>query len=375
MLTSSTQSRVEPLHIVCLCFYAATGLEIKAEALEDDSLEKIPLLQDALAKFGKAAVYLEYAKFATTTNPRITQAAKVIIDPDVAIKHRSFASNTDSFRSSVESVFSIIDGDVTEEMRLPSPRFPSPQNMKGVSQGGLRRRNSSSSSVGSTITARPACDIRSAPLRIKKKVSFSMTPGDSPISPSSPTASYLVELDSFPLPPTNPRNSISYAIPSTPPIFEEPESYYIEENSNSPTTPTYPEKAATTSVPLNLGGQPSYLAHLTEFSATVNKHSMYVGRLVYTIQNSREARQSNSPTLLQSLSAADLNGLEDQESREAREIERKKKRHAEVKKRIDVIEGRGWKRRGDVQERIDALRARAERLKLQERERKANGTN
>ncbi|KAF7872546.1 hypothetical protein EAF04_003467 [Stromatinia cepivora] len=301
--------RVHPLYSLFLSFYCATCLEITASNLHNNSPQKLSLLRYSLLYFQKTEEYITHAGIPIESN-------------DSTPGNRSSSmSSTSSARSSVDSVFSSTSFPSTADGL--SPFFSSCSSEDDNDEKTpTRRRTLSVSSVASTQSTQSADTTttadRPAPLRIKKKVSF---------SPALPTLIFAQNLE---------RSSIIETIPRAdqPPITPRP---IISSKCQSP-SPIHP------SLQTHLT---SYNANLSSLTTQLTHHITHVNNLIDTIQNVRKSRRSNQASFAPSLfnSSGDLNNEDKEEMR-----------RMEIRERIEKLRNAGWEKKRWDGSRYEALR-------------------
>ncbi|ESZ95550.1 hypothetical protein SBOR_4030 [Sclerotinia borealis F-4128] len=306
--------RVHPLNSLFLSFYCATCLEITASNLHNNSPQKLSLLRDSLSFFQKAEEYITYADIPIESN-------------DLSPGNRSSsASSTSSARSSVDSVFSSTSFPSTADGL--SPVFSPCSFEDDVEKTPTRRRTLSESSVASTQSTHSAdtttAPDKPAPLRVKKKVSF---------SPASPT---LITTQ-------NPEN-VSRIIETIPRAIQYP---------ITPSRPTISSKYQSPTP-----DHPSLNTHLTNYNLNLSSlttqltyHITHINHLINSIQGIRKCRRSNQSSFAPSLfnSSGDLNNNDREEL---------KKR--EIRERIEKLRNAGWEKKRWDGCRYEALREKVE---------------
>ncbi|KAL3419015.1 hypothetical protein PVAG01_09236 [Phlyctema vagabunda] len=280
-------NRVHPLYSIYLSFYAATCIELTARSLHANSCEKIPLLQTASHYYKQAEINTGYATFS---------AAPTIMN---AIRERGglqSASDAASIRSSVNSVFSQTSSASSNIPPSPtSPEFPyNLQDREGEITPTMKHVHPSSSEE----------DLKPAPLKVRKKVSFTTAPG--------------ISSDSLLL--LEPEQEASRS-PS--------QSY-----QSSPRDTT--ERGSSTSNYLSSQYLDHYLAHLASLSEQLTYHKTVVSNHIESITAQRKARRSDTSQIFGGfsngiLSSSDFGGSDET-------------KRADLQSRIQRLKERGWKR-------------------------------
>lgn len=295
--TDEKQSQIHPLYLVYLSFYAASSLEQTARSMHNNSSNKVNVFQDSLSYYQKAQFFLSSASSSVSTQPSIIRLTDRPHSPQ---NHRAKDSISSSNRSSVDSVFSNADSAPWE----PSSAPPSPTSPK-------HRRNESACSTSSTTTMKPS------PLRIRKKVSFSLQSATSAPEPdllvATPSSAQLIH--SFPSPPS-------------PANFQESErdQYHTPEPTQNW---------------LQTRSIARYQSHLTTFSTQLTSH---ISSIENQISAASEARSRNSSA---SSALGDYAGLGSINKEELKKVE--------LRERIARLKAGGWKRREFDSERYKAL--------------------
>ncbi|KAF7931873.1 uncharacterized protein EAE98_004609 [Botrytis deweyae] len=303
--------RVHPLHSLFLSFYCATCLEITASELTNNSPEKLLLLRDSLSYFQKAEEYITYADIPIQNN-------------DLSPSNRSSStSSTSSARSSVDSVFSSTSFPSTID-RL-SPAFSSysfescdddktPRHSRTFSESSMASTQSTQSTDTTTTPNRPA------PLRIKKKVSF---------SPALPTLISDQSLDND--------SSTFETIPRPIPSPITPSRPIISSKYQSP-SPDYPSHNTHLT---------SYNLNLSSITTQLTYHITHISNLIDNIQNIRKSRRSNQPSFAPSL----FNSPDGLSNEDRAEMERQ-----DIRARIEKMRSGGWEKKRWDGSRYAALR-------------------
>ncbi|KAA8574014.1 hypothetical protein EYC84_005550 [Monilinia fructicola] len=305
--------RVHPLNSLFLSFYCATSLEITASNLHNNSPQKLSLLRDSLSYFQRAEEYITYADIPIENN-NLTTANR-----------SSSISSTSSARSSVDSVFSTTSFPSTTDGL--SPVFSTCSFEDDDENTPTHRRTYSESSTTSTqstattaTTATTTTLNKSAPLRIKKKVSF---------SPALPTliSAQNLEIDS----------TIYENIPRAMQSPTAPPRPIISSKYQSP-SPAHPSLNTCLT---------NYNLNLSSLTIQLTYHITHINKLIDTIQNVRKSRRSNQASFAPSLfnSSGDLNTAEKEE------MSRK-----DIRERIDKLKSAGWQRKRWDGSRYEALR-------------------
>ncbi|TGO40176.1 hypothetical protein BHYA_0041g00430 [Botrytis hyacinthi] len=304
--------RVHPLHSLFLCFYCATCLEITASNLAKNSPERLLLLRDSLSYFQKAEEYITYADIPIQNN-------------DLSPSNRSSStSSTSSARSSVDSVFSSTSFPSTID-RL-SPAFSSysfescdddktPRHSRTFSESSIASIQSTQSTDTTSTPNRPA------PLRIKKKVSFS------PALPTLIISDQSLDNDSSVF------ETIPHAIPS--PITPSRPIISSKFQSPSPDCPSHNTRLT------------SYNLNLSSITTQLTYHITHISNLIDNIQNVRKSRRSNQPSFVPSL----FNSPDELSSEDRAEMERK-----DIQARIEKLRSGGWEKKRWDGSRYAALR-------------------
>ncbi|TEY37427.1 hypothetical protein BOTCAL_0519g00060 [Botryotinia calthae] len=303
--------RVHPLHSLFLSFYCATCLEITASDLTNNSPEKLSLLRDSLSYFRKAEEYITYADIPILNNG---------LPPSTRPSSTSSTSSTSSARSSVDSVFSSTSFPYTTDRLSPalsSYSFESVDNDKTPRHSRTFSESSIASTQSTQSTDTTTTPNRPAPLRIKKKVSF---------SPALPTLISDQSLD-------DDFGKIPRAIPS--PIT--PSRPIISSKYQSP-SPAYPSHNTHLT---------SYNLNLSSLTTQLTYHITHINNLIDTIQNVRKSRRSNLPSFAPSLFNSP-DGLSDEDRAE---MERR-----DIRARIEKLRSGGWGKKRWDGSRYSALR-------------------
>ena len=150
------QYQVHPLYQIYLSFFAASSIELTSRSLHLNSSTKLPLLQEALSYYQKAESQMEYASF--SADPTIVQAVR-------QTRHDSVSP---SIRSSIDSIFSHTSSrSSTASSVAPSPTSPCcPSSTEEVTPTHKHTLSAPASNPGGGLAP--------APLKVKKKVSFSL---------------------------------------------------------------------------------------------------------------------------------------------------------------------------------------------------------
>ncbi|APA05542.1 predicted protein [Sclerotinia sclerotiorum 1980 UF-70] len=302
--------RVHPLYSLFLSFYCATCLEITASNLHNNSPQKLSLLRDSLLYFQKTEEYLTYADIPMES------------DAPISGNRSSSMSSTSSARSSVDSVFSSTSFPSTADGL--SPAFSScsfedgndektPTRIRTLSVSSVASTQSTQSTDTTIIADRPA------PLRIKKKVSF---------SPALPTLISAQDLENSSSMETIPRSIQSQNTLPRP---------IISSKCQSP-SPIHP------SLSIHLT---SYNLNLSSITTQLTYHIIHINSLIDTIQSVRKSRRSNQASLSPSL----FNSTGDLSKEDKEEMRRK-----EIRERIEKLRSAGWERKRWNGSRSEALR-------------------
>ncbi|KAI9640671.1 hypothetical protein NHQ30_010980 [Ciborinia camelliae] len=283
-----------------------------ASNLHNNTPQKLSLLRNSLSYFQKAAEYITYAGIS-------------IENDDLSPGNRSSsASSTSSARSSVDSVFSSISFPSTADELSPAFSSSSYEDESSYvdddKRTPIRRRRFSESSVASTESAQSADTYttpdKPAPMRIKKKVSF---------SPELPTF-------------------ISTQIETPPRAIQSPV---------TPHRPIISSKYQSTSLahPFLNERLTSYNLHLSSLTAQLTYHITHVKNLVDAVQNVRKSRRNIHSSFTPSLfnSSGDLN------HEDGEEMKRK-----DIRERIEKLRSSGWKKKRWDGSRYEALREKVE---------------
>lgn len=243
-------------------------------------------------------------------------------DAPISGNRSSSMSSTSSARSSVDSVFSSTSFPSTADGL--SPAFSScsfedgndektPTRIRTLSVSSVASTQSTQSTDTTIIADRPA------PLRIKKKVSF---------SPALPTLISAQDLENSSSMETIPRSIQSQNTLPRP---------IISSKCQSP-SPIHP------SLSIHLT---SYNLNLSSITTQLTYHIIHINSLIDTIQSVRKSRRSNQASLSPSL----FNSTGDLSKEDKEEMRRK-----EIRERIEKLRSAGWERKRWNGSRSEALR-------------------
>ncbi|PQE29081.1 hypothetical protein CJF30_00004127 [Rutstroemia sp. NJR-2017a BBW] len=282
--------RIHPLHSLYISFYCATCLEITASSLHNNAPQKLSILQDALTYYQKAESYIPFAEIPTTSHSRAGSRS---------------SSTSSSVRSSVDSVFSsALSSASTADTLSPLISSCSPFYEEDERTPSRKRTVSVSSAMSARSDITSDDPFKPAPLRVRKKVSFSTQP---------PT---LITSDSCtPLPPQE--------TPFPAHLF-----------------------ALTTSLT-------NYTLTLSSLASQIHYHTTHIQTLIDAILSLRKSRRSNPPSFAPSL----FNSSSEDLSLANKELRKKK----EIRERVQRLKAQGWPRRRWDAERYERLREKAER--------------
>ena len=248
-------------------------MEETSRFLHLNSSSKLPLLQQSLTYYQTAESHMEYASFSTDlTIVRAVRQTRSSI---------SF-SRSSSVRSSFDSIFSHTSSPISEASSVPSVPSPTSSIYSSTSTPDiLGPGHTRAFSEPPTKTS-----LASRPLKIKKKVAFSL---QAPLHLSeadveSNDGSTL--LNYFPTPPSS--RSVS---PPSPPLTPSPSSSSIEDFLLS-------------------RALHRYRSHLADLHVQLNQHIRTVEHQIEALQKSRKAWRSNLPNLFTNFSAAGVEGWE-----------------------------------------------------------------
>jgi hypothetical protein len=247
---------------------------------------------------------MEFASF--STDPTIVQAVR-------QTRHNSICSSSSSIRSSVDSVFSSAS---SSRSSTASSVTPSP-----TSSCYSTTSTSSDTTPTATITHKRAFSappsnsnnsLEPAPLKIKKKVSFSVQLPRILSEAEFEAADDATIIDAFPYPP-------------------------------STTTPPSPTDDDTISDFLLSRALIRYRGHLSDLHNQINYHIKSVESQIAALQNARKAWPSNLPTLFTDFGKG-VDGVNKDEMK-----------RVELRARIEKLKADGWQRKRFDGRRYQAL--------------------
>ena len=218
--------------------------------------------------------------------------------------HSSASSVSSSIRSSIDSVFSQASSPRTSACfsTAASPIFSSCSHHSSEDDDICTHKR--------IVSAPSARTIKPAPLRIKKKVSFSL---------QRPLVLSQAQLD------LTDDSAIIDAFPSPPTGVEDPP-YVL--------TPSRPQRQPRSRPGLPSGALIRYRGHLSDLHAQINYHISSVNSQIATLHSTRKARRSNLPTIFTGFGQGGMGGgVSDNEMKKAR-----------LRARIERLKENGWKR-------------------------------
>ncbi|PQE31326.1 hypothetical protein CJF32_00001926 [Rutstroemia sp. NJR-2017a WRK4] len=263
---------------------------ITASSLHNNAPQKLSILQDALAYYQKAESYIPFAEIPTTPHSRAGSRS---------------SSTSSSVRSSVDSVFSsALSSASTADTLSPLISSCSPFYEEDERTPSRKRTVSVSSAMSARSDITSDDPLKPAPLRVRKKVSFSTQP---------PT---LITSDSC----------------TPPPPQETPFPAHLFALTRSLT---------------------NYTLTLSSLASQIHYHTTHIQALIDAILGLRKSRRSNPPSFAPSL----FNSSSEDLSLANKELRKKK----EIRERVQRLKAQGWPRRRWDAERYERLREKAER--------------
>jgi hypothetical protein len=287
---TNNQYRVHPLYQIYLSFFAASSLELTSRSLHLNSSTKLPLLQQSLTYYQNAESHMEYASF--SADPTIVQAVR-------ETRHNSICCTSSSIRSSVDSVFSSTSS-LRSSIYTGSSAAPSPTS--SCDSGSEKEVMPTHKRALSTPPSNPGAGLAPAPLKVKKKASFSLhlprILSDDALQLASPSA-------------------LISAFPSSPTTISAPPS---------------PTGVSTISEFLLSRALIRYTGHLSDLYNQIKYHIKSVESQIATLRKTRKAWRSNLPNLFTDLGS----GIDGVDADEMKKIE--------LRSRIERLKAGGWKR-------------------------------
>ncbi|KAG0650670.1 hypothetical protein D0Z07_2396 [Hyphodiscus hymeniophilus] len=286
---------VHSLHQIYISFFAASSLEETSRSLHSNTSAKLPLLQQSLTYYQHAESHMEYASF--SADPTVVKAVRETGRESIS----SGSSHSSSVRSSIDSIFSHTSSLASTVSSVPSPP---PSVYSSTPEPPKTHKRSASAPL-----TNPGVSLAPAPLKIKKKVSFSLQlprilpEADSRMADDSTLLSY------FPSPPSASPSS------SPPPTSSSLSDYLLSRALDN------------------------YYSHLSDLHSHLNQHIRSVEHQIEALRKSRKAWRSNSPTAFTDF-GKDIQGVEEED-----------RRKIEMTARIQRLKEKGWRR-----ERFDGKR-------------------